>query len=826
MNIQANIPEINNVCSVWMQHSQELIIILSLDLIILEFNPIAEKIFALKKDKAIGQSFTHLCALLGLESPLPKDIHEIFRGKIFKCEKTSKNHTSILSWTITRLMDSHNNANGLMLVAQNITHLRTLEKALHKSEESFYGTSQELMSFTELVTGHESQEKSLIGYVKNIYDYLEGIIAAVPGCVYWMNKEGVYLGCNDDMARLYNLESRKAIVGKTYEHIYNKKTGDGYREADIQVMTTGEPITKEEIYYDPDGSTKIYLSHKVALRDKFNNIIGMLGNSVDITQHKQTEYALKEAKTRAEAANFAKSEFLAVISHEFRIPLTGILGMAKLVSMEELPFEKQQEYVQNISSAGMYLLNLINDTLDFAKLEAGKLELVSAPLDLNVLIEETCTMLTPLSKAKNLEFIIQFDQQIPQILGDKRALRQIIINLVGNAIKFTEQGSVTIQVDCLEKLKNSVKLVFSISDTGIGIPDDKQGMIFDHFSQVDASHSRRHSGTGLGLTITKQLIDLMSGTISVTSQVDKGTTFRCVINFPLEKNDNITFSPWLRYQSTIHILIVDDTSRGEVMRKHLGYSNCQVVSSMEAFNVLLASYQLNDPYKIVIIEQRLFRLNPLELARSINKHSELRQSMLILLPDDGSIKTKETATNAGFFECIVKPIQPLAFQIALTAAWEKWVEKLEMSVEAPSFFTTSVQKNVNSKSKKIKKLKVLLVEDDNLVEIVHRKYLEKLVETLDVARNGKEALEKLNNHYDLVFMDMGLPDISGKAVVMNFRKRIGNPYTPIISLTGYSSKANEREFINAGADEVMIKPVFIDDLENIITKYCDRAQNA
>jgi signal transduction histidine kinase len=257
--------------------------------------------------------------------------------------------------------------------------------------------------------------------------------------------------------------------------------------------------------------------------------------------------------------------------------------MAKLINMQNLSSEKQQEYVQNISSAGMYLLNLINDTLDFAKLEAGKFELALAPMDLNALIEETCTMLTPLSKAKNLELLIQFNQSTPyQILGDKRILRQIIINLVGNAIKFTEKGYVSIQVECLEKSPLAAKLVLSVSDTGIGIPEDKQGMIFDHFSQVDSSHSRRYGGTGLGLTITKQLIDLMSGTIGVTSQVGKGTTFRCVIDFPLQNDDPSTFSPWMAYQSTVRILIVDDTPRGEVMRKHLGFSNSEVVGANEA----------------------------------------------------------------------------------------------------------------------------------------------------------------------------------------------------------------------------------------------------
>ena len=814
----------NKLLSTWIQHSQELFILLSLEFTILEFNAIAEKIYRWKKDKVLGKNFLDLCSKHGFQSPFSENSAEALKkGEIIQSETTFFNNKYILSWTITAITNEHNLPSAFMLVAQDMTRLKELEDALRKAEETTYDTSQDLIEFTELVTGQDLRETSLIEYVKNIYSYLEGIIAALPGYVYWMNKQGVYLGCNDNMAILYKLNSRKDIIGKTYEDLYNKKTGDGYRKADTHVMTTGEPLTVEETLYYPDGTICVYLSNKVALRDKFGNVIGMLGNSVDITEQKQNEQALKEAKERAEAANLAKSEFLAVISHEFRIPLTGILGMAKLISMQQLSPEKQQEYIQNITSAGMYLLNLINDTLDFAKLEAGKFELALAPMDLNSLIEETCVMLTPLSKAKNLELLIQFDQTTPyQILGDKRILRQIIINIIGNAIKFTEKGYINIQVECLEKSQQHAKLVISVKDTGIGIPEDKQGMIFDHFSQVDASHSRRYSGTGLGLTITKQLIELMNGTIGVTSQVGKGTTFRCVIDFPLQTDETETVSPWMTYQSTVRILIVDDTPRGEVIRKHLGLSYCQVVKSDEAFNALLASYQLSDPYKIVIIDQRLTKADPLKLAASIHKNEELHQSMFILLSDDGSIKTKEMAASAGFFECIVKPIQPLALQIALTAAWERWVERTEIKMQHSIPTKKVTQINAQSNPNKTRKLKILLVEDDAIVEFIHKSYLEELVETVDIARNGKDALKLLNNVYDLVFMDMGLPDISGKDVVQEFRKKsVASKHTPVVSLTGYGSETSKQEFLKAGVDEVMVKPVFLEDLEKVIQKYCE-----
>lgn len=443
------------------------------------------------------------------------------------------------------------------------------------------------------------------------------------------------------------------------------------------LLTTQEnPLpeeTRNENRFHAEEITE-YPALNNSLKNDTKNVVGVISNAHDIARIKELETELLQTKARLEVANNAKSEFLAVISHEFRIPLTSILGMANLLSMQNLSTEIQREYVQHISNAGMHLLNLINDMLDFANLEAGKVELTLTPMDLNALIEETCTMFTPLSKAKNLELLVNVEQTIPhQILADKRALRQIIINLVGNAIKFTEQGYVSLQVDCIQKTMQSAKLLISVTDTGIGISKDKQEMIFDHFSQVDSSHSRHYGGTGLGLTITKLLVELMNGTIHISSQIEKGSTFYCEIEFPLVPESNLN-SPWMPYQSGVRILIVDDTRRGEVIRKQISPSNSQVVPGKEAVDSLLASYQVADPYDIVIIDQKLMGICAFELAEIIYKHSKF-QTMLVLLADDGFISTKKLAKKAGFFESIVKPIHPIALQVTLTAAWERWIEE-------------------------------------------------------------------------------------------------------------------------------------------------------
>jgi two-component system aerobic respiration control sensor histidine kinase ArcB len=673
-----SIPQLNSSKETYfnalLNFTNEAIIFLSSEYTITEFNPAAEKLYSIKKEKILGNNYLTFCKGLELDCPLPVDPSRILLGQSYFIEHCIKGEI-VVSWTITPIFNNKI-LDGFLLIGEDKTLLSKTTLALEVAEEHIQGTNRALTSLHKFVTGQTvTEDKSALELATNIYQYMENIIANMPGHVYWLNREGIYLGCNDSMAKIYNLKSRHDIFGKTYESMYDRKSGDFYKTNDTDVMNTGIPKVVEEPYYNIDGNIEaIYLSSKVPLRDDTGNVIGMVGISIDITERKRAEQTLKEAKDRAESANIAKSEFLGVISHEFRTPLTGILGMAKLLSMQNLTPEKQSEYIQHISSAGMHLLNLINDTLDFAKLEGGKFELAPAPMDLRTLIEETCTMLTPLGKAKNLELLIEFDQDTPhQILGDKRVLRQIIINLLGNAIKFTEKGYVCVQLDCIETSGNMAQLAISVSDTGIGIPEDKQGIIFEHFTQVDASHSRRYGGTGLGLTITKLLVELMSGSISVTSQIGKGSTFRCVINFTLQTISTIE-SPWMSYQSKVRVLIVDDTPRGEVIRKQLSPSNSQVALGREAFNTLLVSQERADPYDIVIIDQKLIGVDPFAFAIAIRKHQELKHIMLVLLTDDGSINTLEKAKSAGYFECIVKPIQPLALQTTLTASWEKWIE--------------------------------------------------------------------------------------------------------------------------------------------------------
>ncbi len=519
----------------------------------------------------------------------------------------------------------------------------------------------------------------------SVSDQLNNIINNIPHFVFWKDVNSVFLGCNQKFTDLIGFVSPQDIIGKTdYDMPWKKEQSDAYREDDKQVMESRVgKLNYEERQRQKDGSEIIVLVSKVPMFDKNGKVTGILGIYTDITDRKSAEEELKEAKERAEVANKAKSEFLAVVSHELRIPLTGILGMAQLLSGDNLQPE-QHEQITDILKAGDHLLSVVTDILDFAKLEAGKFELQVAPLDLRKLIEDVATMLAHSVKAKGLELMISYAEDAPyRVLGDARALRQILLNLVGNALKFTTQGHIWIKVECAKQTITEATLILQVEDTGIGIPENKQQMIFDRFSQVDASRSRRYSGTGIGLTITKSYIELMCGSIKVQSQPSKGATFSCTLPFLLQDSPRFV-SPWEAYKSEVRILIVDDTLHGEVMARHIASALCEVSGSENALNVIRAAQQRKEPFDVIVINQQLEKSDPVTLAKTIQQQPKLLQPVLVLVTSNKTLPQQHAAQANGFFACFARPTHPTELLTSLTATWEKWQESREQAQKPQS----------------------------------------------------------------------------------------------------------------------------------------------
>jgi len=679
-------------------------------------------------------------------------------------------------------LKNNNEVIGVVGNSIDITQLKTVESELRHAREVA-----------------EMQQKTAASY-------LEHIVECIPGSLYWKNEKGVYLGCNNFLVQMLNLKTQNDIIGKTDYDLWPEQA-QALRENDKEVMQSGQSIHLEETVILPNNEQRYYTVVKIPLKDPQGNIVGIIGNSLDITNLKQITEELRHAKESAEVANKAKSDFLAIVSHELRIPLTNILGMSYYLSTESNSLTAQQRmYLDNTTKSANHLLALVNDLLDFAKIEIGKFELASAPLDLRVLLEETVIMFNQQAKEKNIELLVNYADTIPhKIFGDSRALRQIIINLIGNAIKFTEKGHVSIQIDCLKELPEQACLELTVADTGIGISEEKLDLIFERFRQVDSSLVRKYGGTGLGLTITKALVEMMGGVIEIKSALGQGATFKCTITFPLQ-DDAIVKQPWSAYQSSVRILIIDDSPRGDVLRQQISPTNCHVISSKDALNTFIAFQQGNNPYQVVIIDSPLQEEDSFSLAKAIHNIHGLPKPMLLLLSAKGTFHQKKLIKEAGFFSCIVKPIQSIEFQSRLTAMWEKWVEQNEILL--------------NQKNKNHQALRVLVVEDVPMILMLHQRLLMDLGCIVDTANDGRQTLEKLKNTYDIVFMDMGLPDISGDEVTRLYREtESAGTHVPIIALTAYGAKEYQLKFTDAGIDKVMVKPVTKEQLSEVLQWY-------
>lgn len=361
---------------------------------------------------------------------------------------------------------------------------------------------------------------------------LQIILDHIPQRVFWKNTDSVYLGCNRPFAEEAGLGSPEEITGKTDFELPWTGYAESYRVSDRSLMDCRERLLNfEEFRQRPDKGPQWLLKSKIPLSNACGEIVGVLGTFEDITERKITEQALLKAKQAAEAASQAKSEFIANISHEIRTPMNGILGMTELMRGLGLT-PLQEEYLSVIKESADFLMVIINDILDFSKLEKERLSLRKQGFGVRELVQNTLHSLSAQASENGIRLGVDICSQIPAVvIGDPLRLRQVLVNLVGNGIKFTNEGTVLVGASLESESDERIVVRFSVSDTGVGIPLHMQGAIFDPFTQVDGSSTRRHGGTGLGLTISSQLIELMGGRIWVSSQVDQGSTFHFTVAF-------------------------------------------------------------------------------------------------------------------------------------------------------------------------------------------------------------------------------------------------------------------------------------------------------
>lgn len=583
----------------------------------------------------------------------------------------------------------------------------------------------------------------------------------------------------------------------------------GYRvegfDAFVAYAKQGRFDRREWTYVRKDGSQFTVSLVVTAVRSATGEITGFLGVAEDITHRKQTERHLLAARESAEQAARAKGEFLANMSHEIRTPMNGIIGMADLALDTSLTSE-QREYLEVVKSSANSLLRIINDILDFSKIEAGKLELDPHPFRLRDSLGDTMKALATRAHEKDLELLWQTAPDVPDgLVGDAGRLRQILVNLSGNAIKFTERGEVSVSVELVSLTESKARLRFCVRDTGIGIPQDKQQLIFEAFAQADASTSRAYGGTGLGLSISRQLVRLMGGDLSLKSEVGKGSTFSFVIELPLSHVPaDDSESGLLVDLAGVRVLVVDDNQTNrrilELMLTGWKMQPTLADGGPAALEEMRRAASNGMPFDLVLTDCHMPQMDGFMFVEALKKHPELARSTIMMLTSADRQGAYERCHQLGIAATLLKPLKQLELQKAIIEILSRndRSQRQPMPISAASPSTNG------------RKLQILLAEDNQVNQQVAIRMLNKFGHEVQVVENGQLALDALEkNEFDVVLMDVQMPVLDGFKAVAAIRdqERATGRHQLIIAMTAHAMSGDRNRCIDAGMDDYVSKPI-------------------
>ncbi len=575
------------------------------------------------------------------------------------------------------------------------------------------------------------------------------------------------------------------------------------------------------------------------LRDNEGVPVGIVGITRDISERKQAEEQLMLSKAETEEANRrllqaiehanqmaeeakkadnAKSEFLANMSHEIRTPMNAILGSANLLmGMDNLP--EQRQYLEMIKASSSTLMAIINDILDFSKIAAGKLDLHTIDFNISTMLKSVKDMFLTAAAEKGIEIEFSIDRDIPPVfIGDPGRLRQVLTNLVGNAVKFTYKGSVAIHA-CIDSRTDTHAVIrFTITDTGVGIPNDRQSSLFTAFTQLDSSTTRKYGGTGLGLVISKKLTEIMGGEISFQSKENKGSSFWFTAVLEIQNKVKITTLP-ANIKSKRILAAVDAPASFEVISSYLEAWNCQYETSStneDVLSLLRNGIDNNDPFHLVIIDY-LVNEAAEELGRQITEEAVFKETSVVMLNAGGMRGDADSLNQIGFAAYLTKPIEPSQlFNCIVSTLSEADAGKKSVLTRHP--LTDDEKQDFH----------ILLVEDD----IFNQKIALGLLEGFDVdmANNGKEALDLLwKKDYDLVFMDIQMPEMDGFEAtgrIRDFETRTNTKRVPIVAMTAHTMEGDREKCLKAGMDDYISKPIEAEDLFKIVDRFSQNIEKS
>ena len=629
---------------------------------------------------------------------------------------------------------------------------------------------------------------------------VEELIDVIPLPVYLKDCAGRYLRINRAFESFFGVQ-RESLIGLTVLDLLSPEDARLHTEKDAALLASRGAQTYEAVVHGRDGQRHDTIYRKAVLTQRDGRISGLLGTIIDITTRKQAEVEILKAKEAAESASRAKSDFLANMSHEIRTPMNGIIGMTEL-TLDTALTEEQRESLNIVQSSAESLLTIINDILDFSKIEAGKLQIEKISFNLHRVIAETLKTLALRAHEKNLELVSEVMPEVPrQVLGDPSRIRQVLLNLLGNAIKFTEKGEIAVCTQLISLPGGETGIHFSVSDTGIGIALDKQGLIFESFAQEDSSTTRRYGGTGLGLSISRRLVALMGGEMWLESQIDRGSTFHFSVKLAVDEQPPQAITEKIELRGRSLLIVDDNATNRHVLSRMLASWDIKVQDAESGDAALEIMRHAEQTFDCIILDAQMPEMDGYELAQRLRaEHSQLPPMLMLsssAMRGDG--QRCQDAGIAGFF---AKPILADELLAALHRIF---------GGEETQSNTQQALINRHALRELQPQLDILLVEDHPINQKLALSLLEKWGHRATLVSNGLEALACLaDRRFDLILMDIQMPVMGGVEATLRIRELEATKQllrTPIIAMTAAAMQGDREACIEAGMDEYISKPI-------------------